>query len=134
MESSNQCRGIGSVSLCSLAVPYDKYDLRTGPTGRASIPGLLKLFANTGFELIFTLYYCMPRARICKRLRSPGFDSWESISPAYVAWRVGTSNRVVVPARQTGNRFLAPNKVYKFALWLHVLYVQYIPILTRDTY
>jgi len=26
--------------------------------------------------------------------------------PAYVAWRTGTSNRVVVPARQAGNRFL----------------------------
>ncbi len=30
----------------------------------------------------------------------------ESIPPAYVACRVGTSNRVVVPARQAGNRFL----------------------------
>jgi hypothetical protein len=25
---------------------------------------------------------------------------------AYVAWRAGTTNRVVVPPRQTGNRFL----------------------------
>ncbi len=31
------------------------------------------------------------RARICKRLRSPEIDSKESIPPAYVAWRVGTS-------------------------------------------
>jgi hypothetical protein len=40
------------------------------------------------------------RARICKRLRSPGIDFKKSIPPAYVAWRAGTSKRVVVPARQ----------------------------------
>ncbi len=46
------------------------------------------------------------RARICKRLRSPGIYSKESIPPAYIAWRAGASNSVVVPARQAGNRFL----------------------------
>jgi hypothetical protein len=46
------------------------------------------------------------RARICKRLWSPEIDTKESIQPAYVAWRAGTTNRVVVPARQAGNRFL----------------------------
>jgi hypothetical protein len=56
------------------------------------------------------------RARICKCLRIPGIDSQESILPAYVAWRAGTSNRVVVPARQAGNRFLGSLKVYKFGL------------------
>jgi hypothetical protein len=40
-------------------------------------------------------------ARICKRLRSPGID---------VAWRAGTSNRVVVPAHQAKNRFLGSLK------------------------
>ncbi len=39
-----------------------------------------------------------------KRWRSPGIDSEESIKPANVSWRAGTSNRVVVPARQA--RFL----------------------------
>ncbi len=34
----------------------------------------------------------------------------ESIPSAYVAWRVGTSNRVAVPARQAGNRFLGSLK------------------------
>jgi hypothetical protein len=34
----------------------------------------------------------------------------ESIPPAYVAWRAGTSNRVVVPARQAGNGFLGSLK------------------------
>jgi hypothetical protein len=46
------------------------------------------------------------RARICKRLWSPGIESEKSIPPAYVAWRAGTRIRVVVPARQAGNRFL----------------------------
>ncbi len=50
-------------------------------------------------------------ARICKRLRSPGINSEESIPPAYVAWRPGTTNRVIVlPARQAGNRFLGSLK------------------------
>ncbi len=40
------------------------------------------------------------RAGICKCLWSPGLDSEESISPAYVAWRVSTTNRVSYrPAR-----------------------------------
>ncbi len=33
------------------------------------------------------------RARICKRLRSPGIDPKKSIPPAYVAWRSGTSKK-----------------------------------------
>jgi hypothetical protein len=40
------------------------------------------------------------RARICKRLWNPEIDSEESIQLAYVAWRTGTTNRVVVPARR----------------------------------
>jgi hypothetical protein len=50
------------------------------------------------------------RARICKRLRRPGIDSEDSIPPDYVAWRAGTTKRVVVPARQAGNRFLGSLK------------------------
>ncbi len=53
------------------------------------------------------------RARICKRLWSPEIDSKESIQPAYVAWWAGTTNRVVVPARQAGNRFLGSFKGLK---------------------
>ncbi len=49
-------------------------------------------------------------ARIWKRLRSPGIDSRESIPLTYVAWLVCTSNRVIVPARQAGNRFLGSLK------------------------
>jgi hypothetical protein len=50
------------------------------------------------------------RARICKRFRSPGIDSKESIPPAYVAWRAGTSNRIIVPAHQARNRFMSSLK------------------------
>ncbi len=50
------------------------------------------------------------RARICKRLWSPEIDSEESIRQAYVAWRAGRTNRVVVPARQARNRFLGSLK------------------------
>ncbi len=45
-------------------------------------------------------------ARICKRFRSPEINSEESFPPAYVAWRDGKSNRVVIPAHQAGNRYL----------------------------
>jgi hypothetical protein len=47
-------------------------------------------------------------ARICNRLWSPGIDSEETIPPVKVAWQAGTTSRVVVPARQAGNRFLTP--------------------------
>ncbi len=60
------------------------------------------------------LPYRPARARIWKGLRSPGIDFEESIPesipPTYVAWRAGTINRVAVPARQTGNRFLGSLK------------------------
>ncbi len=53
------------------------------------------------------------RSRICKRLWSPGIDAMESIPPAYVAWRAGTSNRVVVPARKAWNRIPGLLKRFK---------------------
>ncbi len=61
------------------------------------------------WQLFQSRYICWCRpswARICKRLRSPESDSKEFIPPAYVAWLASTSKRVVVPARQAGNRFL----------------------------
>ncbi len=48
------------------------------------------------------------RARICKRSRIPGIDS-ASLCNLHGA-RAGTSNRVVVPAHQAGNRFLGSLK------------------------
>jgi hypothetical protein len=45
----------------------------------------------------------------------------ESIPPAYVAWRAGTSNRVVEPACQAGNRFLGTLKGLK----IRALYIRY---------
>ncbi len=54
--------------------------------------------------------WCVAWARICKRLRSPGIDYEESIPQAFVAWWASSTNRVVVPARQAGNRFLGSLK------------------------
>ncbi len=72
--------------------------------------------------------YLLIRAWICNRLRSLGIDSngyrififepefvnvfgaQESIPLAYVAWLARTSNRVVLSARQAGNRFLGSLK------------------------
>jgi len=60
--------------------------------------------------LIHVVLAWVSEPRICKRLRSPGIDPKESIPPAYVAWQAGTSNRLVVPTRQAGNRFLGSLK------------------------
>jgi hypothetical protein len=55
-------------------------------------------------------------------------DFKESIPPAYVAWRTGTKNRVFVPIRQAGNRFLGSFK----ALQIRALEDRYDnPIPTR---
>jgi hypothetical protein len=51
-------------------------------------------------------------------------DSMESIPPAYVAWRAGSANKVIVPASRLHrlaesipwNRFLGSLNVYKFIL------------------
>jgi hypothetical protein len=64
----------------------------------------------TPFEKRGCIKHLPDRARTCKRLRSPGIDSKESIPPAYLAWRAGTSNGVVIPARQAENRFLGSLK------------------------
>jgi ankyrin repeat protein len=47
------------------------------------------------------------------------YGAQESIPPANVAWRPGTTNRVVVPARQAGNRFLGSLKGLQilYRLW-----------------
>jgi hypothetical protein len=63
-------------------------------------------FAKEWVQYFVERYYC-----VCKRLRSPGIDSEEWIPPAYVAWRPGTTNRVVVLAPQPGNQFLGSLKV-----------------------
>jgi hypothetical protein len=50
------------------------------------------------------------KGSIIKLLRSPGIDSNELIPPTYEARQAGTKNRVVVLARQDGNRFLSSLK------------------------
>ncbi len=61
-----------------------------------------------------------PQPKICKRFRSPGIDSNESLPPAYVVWRAGTTCRVIVPAYAGGIDSWAPETVYKFVLWLEI--------------
>ncbi len=83
---------------------------------------------NINFEVKIIFLKLKYRARICKRLWSPEIDSDESISPAYVVWWSGlsTTNTVVVPARQAGNRFLSSwrgftntGSVHRRSSWLH---------------
>jgi hypothetical protein len=50
------------------------------------------------------------RARICKRLRSIGIDSKESLPQAYVDCRAGTSNRESIPGLL--ERFTNPGSDY----------------------
>jgi hypothetical protein len=59
-----------------------------------------------------------PRARICKRFKSQAIDS---ASLQYVACPAGTTNRVVVPARQAGNRLLGSLTVHKYDLCAGIL-------------
>ncbi len=51
------------------------------------------------------MMFLVPRARIYERLWNPRIDS-----ATYVSLAAGTFNRVVVPALQTGNRFLGSLK------------------------
>jgi hypothetical protein len=67
----NQFQGIDSASLCSLAGQYDN-----------TIPA--RFLAPIDYSKV-PAQVAGIWARICKRLRSPGIDSKESIPPAYVA-------------------------------------------------
>jgi hypothetical protein len=55
------------------------------------VPGCMHSDLTSPCILIYSLacHYgvCRVRVRICKRVRSPGIDSKESIPPAFVAWR-----------------------------------------------
>ncbi len=68
-------------------------------------------------------------ARICKRLRRLGIDSEDSIPSAYVAWRASTTNRVVVPACQAGNRLLGSLKGLQIRAQNMLMEVQRRPVL-----
>jgi hypothetical protein len=87
---------------------YEPRPLPTPSENLSSMPEMaesvdLPWQVGVGGRGVFEFIQDIIRARICKHLRSPGIDS--TITPAYVAWRAGTSNRVVAPARQAGNRF-----------------------------
>jgi hypothetical protein len=51
------------------------------------------------------------RERRRSPISSPAIDFKESNPPAYVAWRAGTSNRVVVTATRLGIDSWVPQKV-----------------------
>ncbi len=85
------------------------------------------IYSSSFSPILFPVLSCLfllvtpppSRARICKRLRSPGIYSKESIPPAYVARRVCTTT-LFVSYRRPGygwrNRFLGSFKFYQFGL------------------
>ncbi len=86
-------------------------------------PGAVKSMKISSRDQLTTSAVALFWARICKRLISIGIDSKVSIPPAYIAWWAGTSNRVAVPARQAGNRFLGSLKGLQIrALYVHVIF------------
>jgi len=76
-------------------------------------------FSAMGRHLKWSYFNVFHRTRICKRLRSPGIYSKESIPPAYVAGRVCTTT-LFVSYRRPGygwrNRFLGSFKFYQSGL------------------
>jgi hypothetical protein len=107
---SNHCSRLWSLSFCTAAHEL-KFTLTAEKTTEdGDCPSICQAFKRL-WEGPSTLSLCPPnyctlyRARVCKHSWSPGLDSEKSIPPAYVAWRAGAKNRVVVLARQTGNRF-----------------------------
>jgi hypothetical protein len=102
-----------------MALPLASEDMQTlqSHSFRSGEPVFVNLLRNPGIDSQPggpvrqpLLTYRPARARICKRLWSPGIDSEESTFPSYVARLAGTANRVVVQAHQAGNRFLGSLK------------------------
>ncbi len=67
------------------------------------------IFAKTSPKRAFSMTKNERFSLVFMKTRSinsgKGIDTEKSIPLAYVAWRAGTTNRVVVPDRQAGNRF-----------------------------
>ncbi len=63
-------------------------------------PLLSLTFSSIYCTSLFSSLLYLSWARICKRLRSTGIDSNESIPPAYVAWWAGTVTLIGVYAGQ----------------------------------
>jgi hypothetical protein len=61
------------------------------------------------------------------RNRFRRIDSLAYVACPWPAWRSGTTNRVVVPARHAGNRYLFSLKVYKYGLSFLVAILFVIP-------
>ncbi len=96
------------------------------------------LLTNRSKEDIFTSPHL--RARICKRLWSPGINSEESISPAYVAWRASTTSRVSYRPARLENRYLVSLKDLQIrallSLWANRIkeHTIFWPIGAKKTY
>ncbi len=75
------------------------------------------------------------RARIFKTFKEPRNQFQGSTPPAYLAcWRVVTTNRAVVPARQTGNRFLgscSQIRAYATLGWRNLLLCYFLNLSCR---
>jgi hypothetical protein len=82
---------------------------------RSPVPEFIDpVFTKTSPKRLFSLNrkraFWLVFANTGSIISGTGIDSEESIPPAYVAWWANMSHRVVVPARQAGNRFLGPLK------------------------
>ncbi len=69
-----------------------------------------------------------PLTLICKRFWSPGIDS-----AGYVTWRDGTTDRVGVPARQAGNRFLGSLKGLQYGLCFFSMFIKFFLGSSKET-
>ncbi len=87
------------------------------PAGMSHWPGIIKLFSarDSLVPSRDVINQTLPGRELLNYSRpEPVFvnvyGAEDSISLTYVAWRAGTKNRVVVPARQAGNRLLVSLK------------------------
>ncbi len=108
-----------TTTICRSRLYPPSQVLWLGPLDVPNVAGVLVFAVVFAVACALIVSGVITEARICKRLRSPGIDSKESMPQAYVAWRAGTS-RVAVPARHAWNRFGLLKKVYKYGLWLLV--------------
>ncbi len=62
------------------------------------------------FSVVFFGSKPSPRVSMTEPVLVNVYGTQDSIPPSYEAWRAGTTNRDVEPARQAGNRFLGSLK------------------------
>jgi hypothetical protein len=109
MEPRNRCQGINSASLCSLAGRYDN-PIPTrclAPIDFLKIPALLVV----PHARLHRLAESIPgqHTRLLIRAQKPALERKIDFA-SLCSLAGGTTNRVVVPARQAGNQFLGSLK------------------------